>query len=169
MPRRIDIRRAKIHRSYTIAELATLLGVHKHTIGRWIAAGLPTTDARRPLLINGSDLRAFIIARQPRKQRCRPGELYCLSCRAPKRPAADMVDYRPLAPRRGLLSGICPTCGRMIYRAAAPAKLEQIKGDLDVAIQKVELRLNETSTAFSNVDFKQDQDPCPNATRKTNA
>jgi hypothetical protein len=44
------------HHSYTISELSALIGAHKHTIARWIAAGLTTTDARRPLLIHGASL-----------------------------------------------------------------------------------------------------------------
>jgi hypothetical protein len=123
MARRFDCRRVKLHHSYTITELSALIGAHKHTIGRWIAAGLKTTDTRRPLLVHGADSRAFMKAREPIKQRCQPGEFYCLSCRAPKRPGLDMADYRPRTARRGLLSGICPTCGRMIYRAAARGRV----------------------------------------------
>jgi hypothetical protein len=59
MARRFNYRRVKIHRTYTVAEVAAL-GVHKHTVRRWIAAGLPTTDAKRPLLVNGAELRAFL-------------------------------------------------------------------------------------------------------------
>ena len=52
MTKRYNCRRVKIHRNYTLAEAADLLGVHKHTVSRWAAAGLQTTDARRPLLIS---------------------------------------------------------------------------------------------------------------------
>ena len=99
-------------------------------------AGLKTTDARRPLLIHGADFRAFMKAREPIKQRCQPGEFYCLGCRAPRRPALDMTDYHPRTALRGSLSGICPDCGRMIYRATTLAKLSQIRGGLDVAFPK---------------------------------
>ena len=44
MARRFDCRRVKLHHSYTITELSALIGAHKHTICRWIAAGLKTTD-----------------------------------------------------------------------------------------------------------------------------
>jgi excisionase family DNA binding protein len=114
MARRPNGRRVKIHHCYTIRAAAEVLGVHKHTVSRWIAAGLPTTDAERPFLIRGQDLRAFLRAREPIKQKCRSGEFYCLGCRAPKRPAGDMADYRPITGSRGLLSGICLDCGRMI-------------------------------------------------------
>jgi hypothetical protein len=140
--RRFDCRRVKLHRSYTIAELSTLIGAHKHTIGRWIAAGLKTTDARRPLLIHGADFRAFVKSREPIKQRCQPGEFYCLGCRAPRRPALNMADFRPLTVRQGLMSGICP-CGRMIYRAATLAKLDAVKGGLEVAFPSGQQRIGD--------------------------
>jgi excisionase family DNA binding protein len=65
MARRFNYRRVKIHRNYTIAELAARIGAHKQTISRWIAAGLPTTDSRRPFLIRGDEFRAFMRAREP--------------------------------------------------------------------------------------------------------
>jgi Helix-turn-helix domain len=152
MARRFNCRRVKIHRNYEIAELAALLGVHKHTVSRWIAVGLPTTD-KRPLLVHGADLRAFLEAREPKKQKCRPGEFYCLSCRAPKRPAFDMADYTPSAPSRGLLSGFCPACERPIYRAVNLATIEQKLGGLKVALPIAERRINDISSPLSKVDF----------------
>jgi hypothetical protein len=153
MPRRFDCRRVKLHHSYTISELSTVIGAHKHTIGRWIAAGLTTTDARRPLLIHGADFRAFMKSREPIKQRCQPGEFYCLRCRAPRRPALDMADYHPRTALRGSLSGICPVCERMIYRATTIAKLDQISGGLDVAFPKAEQCISDRASALLNVDL----------------
>jgi hypothetical protein len=155
MARRFDCRRVKVHHSYTITELSALIGAHKHTIGRWIAAGLKTTDTRRPLLVHGADFRAFMKAREPIKQRCQPGEFYCLSCRAPKRPGLDMADYRPRTARRGLLSGICPTCGRMIYRAATLSNLDQIGGGLEVAFPTAEQRIDDSAPALLNAGFNE--------------
>jgi hypothetical protein len=148
-----DYRRVKLHRSYTISELSALIGAHKHTIRRWIAAGLRTTDSRRPLLIHGADFRAFAKAREPVKQRCQPGEIYCFSCRAPRRPALDMADYRARTTLRGLLSGICPICDRMIYRAATLAKLDEIGGGLKVAFPSAQQRIDDTGSPFPKVHF----------------
>ena len=53
--KRINPRLAKLHRSYSINELAMILGVHKHTVRGWIKAGLPKGDGTRPILICGSD------------------------------------------------------------------------------------------------------------------
>jgi excisionase family DNA binding protein len=157
MARRHSSRRVKIHRNYTIAEAAALLGAHKHTVSRWIArGGLPTTDARRPRLIHGEDLRAFLRARHPPKQPCRNGEFYCLRCRAPKRPALGMADYIPRTATRGMLRGLCPTCERLIYRAASVRSIENLDG-LDVAFPNAEQPLVDSFAALSNVDFKTDE------------
>jgi excisionase family DNA binding protein len=157
MARRFNYRRVKIHRSYTVAELANLIGAHRQTVLRWIVAGsLPTTDAKRPHLIHGEQFRVFMLAHEPIKQKLSPGEIYCLGCRAPKRPAGDMAEYVPYTPTRGAISGICPTCSNMVYRAVARAKVNQISGGLDVAYPRAEQRLNDTSSPLSNVDFHQD-------------
>src|SRR5947208_1860226 len=95
MARRYNVRRVKIHWSYSVSEAPKLLDVHKLTISRWIDRGPPLIEHKRPYLIHGSDLRAFLIAQQPRKQPCRAGEIYCVRCRAPKRLAGDMADYIP--------------------------------------------------------------------------
>lgn len=121
MARRYDIRRVKIHRAYTISEAAKLLGVHKHTVSRWIERGLSLIEHKRPFLVHGSDLRDFLTAQQPRKQPCRAGEFYCVRCRAPKRPAGNEVERIPKTPTTVLLRGVCPTCDRLIHRLATVA------------------------------------------------
>ena len=159
MARRFNCRRVKIHRTYTIAELAALIGAHKHTISRWIAAGLPTTDSTRPLPYPGAMSFALSCGRaNPSNSVASQARLYCFGCRAPKRPAGNMADYIPRTATRGLLSGICPACGKMIYRATSLAKIEQIGGELDIAFPKAEQRLDDTSAPLSNVDFKQDHE-----------
>jgi transposase-like protein len=48
--RRFNPRIAKSHRTYTVEEVAGTFGVHKNTVRRWVAEGLPVIDARRPML-----------------------------------------------------------------------------------------------------------------------
>ena len=89
-------RLVKIHRSYTVEEIAKLFGIHKNTVRHWVKEGLATVDDKRPMLILGHVLIAFLQARRVKnKQTCKPGELYCVRCRAPKSPAGDMAEYSP--------------------------------------------------------------------------
>jgi hypothetical protein len=60
MARRFNYRRVKIHRNHPVAELADVIGAHKQTISRWIAARLPTTDRKRRHFIRGVDIHAFM-------------------------------------------------------------------------------------------------------------
>jgi hypothetical protein len=152
MARRYNIRRVKIHRTYTPTEVGKLLNVHKHTVGRWIASGLPLIERKRPYLIHGADLRRFLAERQPRKHPLRPGEMYCLRCRAPKRPAGDMADLIRRSAATGTLTGICPTCDGMMHRAVSLGAIERACGDLAVR-RMPEQRLNDRSGALPNVGF----------------
>jgi hypothetical protein len=73
-------KRAKTKRNYTVGEIADLYDVHKITVRAWIKAGLPTLNDQRPMLILGGDLAAFHQARRAKnKQKCKPGEMYCLN------------------------------------------------------------------------------------------
>jgi hypothetical protein len=124
-------RLVKIHRNYTVEEIATLFGCHRNTVRAWVKQGLPTIDRKRSMLILGSDLVAFLKARrQERKRRCKPGELYCVRCRAPRSPAGDMIDYEPRTATQGNLVAICPVCEATMNRCVSLAKLDQFPGEI---------------------------------------
>ncbi len=57
-------RLVKIHRSYTVEDAAKVLGKHKNTVRNWFKDGLATIDNKRPMLILGQDLVAFIKKRR---------------------------------------------------------------------------------------------------------
>lgn len=154
MARRYNHRRVKIHRSYSVAEVAKLLGVNKLTVTRWIARGLPLIERKRPYLIHGSDLRMFLLANRPARQPCGPGEIYCLRCRAPRRPAADMVDYLPRTSKVGVLRGICPTCDVLIHRAVNASKVEIVARGLSIARPAAQQRIADSPAPISNVAMK---------------
>ncbi len=126
-------RRAKIHRSYTVEEVARLYEVHRNTVRQWIKQGLPVCDERRPILILGGELAAFLTRKRTRNKRpCKPGEVYCVRCRAPQLPALGMADYEPLTATSGNLVGLCPQCEGTIYRRVSLARLAEAKGNLEV-------------------------------------
>jgi hypothetical protein len=153
--RRPNYRLVKIHRSYTVEEVACLFDTHKNTVRAWVKAGLPTSDRKRPMLILGCDLAAFLQARRTRNRRpCQPGEIYCVRCRTVKRPAGDMAEYQPITERLGNLIGICPECESMLYRRASLAKLTQIQGNLRVTFAEAARQVSESHEPTVNVDFR---------------
>lgn len=128
-------RLAKIHRNYTVEEIANLYRVHRNTVREWVKRGLQTSDDKRPMLILGRDLSAFLQARREKNKRpCQPGEIYCVRCRAPKAPAGDMADYQTVTETLGNLVAICPDCGSIMNRRVNLAKLAQIRGQLDITM-----------------------------------
>ena len=148
-------RRVKIHRSYTVEDIASLFGSHKNTVRRWVKDGLPTCDAKRPILILGSDLTAFLRARRAsKKQPCRPGEIYCVRCHAPKSPAGEMAEYLPVTEKLGNLMAICPDCGSMMYRRVSMAKLGQVRGKLDISFPQALRRVSESNEPTANSDLE---------------
>lgn len=148
-------RLAKIHRNYTVEEIATLFGVHRNTVRAWVKRGLPTSDDRRPILILGRDLVAFLQARRTKNKRpCPPGEIYCVRCRAPKAPAGAMADYQALTDNQGNLIAICPDCETIIYRRVSLAKLAQIRGKLDITYPQALRHISESTPPSVNSDFR---------------
>jgi Zn finger protein HypA/HybF involved in hydrogenase expression len=148
-------RRVKIHRSYSVEEIARLLGAHKHTVRAWVKAGLPTCDNRRPTLICGPDLISFLQARLTKNKRpLKPGEIYCVCCRAPKVPWAEMADYQPVTEKLGNLTAICPDCESIMNRRVSLANLEQVRGKLDITFPQALQRLSESNEPTVNSDLR---------------
>lgn len=145
-------RLVKIHRNYTVEEIADLLGVHKNTVRTWMKVGLPLIEQRRPHLIHGQHLADFLrVRRNKNKQTCLPGEIYCVRCRAPKVPAGDMVDYQSETEKLGMLKAICPECHGIMNRRVSIAQLMQV-GKLAITVMKAKERLTNCSEPNVNSD-----------------
>lgn len=123
--RRADWRRIKSKCSYTIEEAARTLGQHRNTIRYWIRnGGLPAMKLLRPHLILGADLIAFLKARrQASKRACGPGELFCLRCRLPRKPFAELIELKAVAGRAQIV-GICTHCESLMRRFVSSQKLD---------------------------------------------
>lgn len=131
--RNLNYRLVKIHRSYTVEETAKLFGYHKNTVRNWVKNGLATIDNRRPMLIHGHVLEEFIKKRRTKNKRtCKPGELYCVRCRAPRLPAGNMVDCSPVTEKVGNMIAICPVCDAIMNQRVSIAKLDQIHKKIDI-------------------------------------
>lgn len=153
--RRPNPRLVKIHRNYTVEEAARVLGTHKHTIRNWLKEGLEAIDGRRPTLIHGQTLAEFIRARRRPKKRCAPGEMYCIRCRAPKKPAGGIADYLPITDTSGNLRGICPDCDLLIHRRVSLSRLDAVRGGIEVAVPQAERRIGERSSPCVDCDLEE--------------
>lgn len=140
--RRVNPFHVKQHRSYTVEELASRLGVHKNTVRHWQKAGLTPNDSTRPLLFQGKTVRVFLAQRVARrKQPCGPGRLYCFRCRQPREPALGMVEYVELRPGSGNLRAMCGYCDTIMHRRAPRSALSIVMPGIAVQIREDPMRL----------------------------
>jgi hypothetical protein len=157
--RRINPRLVKIHRNYTVEEIARLFSVHKNTVRYWLKDGLPLIDRQRPALVRGRDLREYHVARRKQhKQTCGPAEFYCVKCRMPKEPASGKVEYQPLNSTSGNLRGTCPTCRTAIYRRVGYTKLSTIGTYLAIQLAQAHRHIGDSSNLSLNCDSCQENE-----------
>ena len=154
--RRIDPRAVKLNRSYDVAELAARLGVHRNTVRQWQRDGLKPLDGGRPMLFHGAAVRAFLGARNAsRKSPCPPGTIYCFRCRAPRKPALNMIDFIPINATSGNIRALCGTCEATMHRRAPQASLGTIMPGCDVQIAEGSIRLIGSPSSSLICDFGQ--------------
>ena len=152
MAKRAGWRAVKIHRTYTIEEVAANQGAAKGTVRRWLKTGLPSLNDRRPCLILGGDLADFLKNRKPPKQTCRPEECFCFKCKAPRKAAFDEAEYKPVAATNGQLIALCGTCATLMQKRVSLATLEALAGILHVAVRQEAKPISEGERACLNDD-----------------
>jgi hypothetical protein len=132
MARRPDPRRVKIHRSYRIAEVASLFQIHRNTVRRWAKQGLQVLDERKPYLILGRALASFLADRNSRRIRLKPGEMYCVKCKVARQPARNIADYVPIGVNvAARLEGLSEP-GRICVSGAV---YDHVRDKLDIAFE----------------------------------
>jgi excisionase family DNA binding protein len=154
MTRRLNWRAIKTHRNYTVDEAAGALGVHKGTVRRWLKNGLPALTDQRPTLILGSELVTFLKARRAPKQICRLDECFCFSCRTPRRPAFNAMEYMSLSDTGGNLRALCEVCTSVMHKRFSEKRLEDLHKLLEVTITQPSEHINERSQPSANVHFE---------------
>ena len=155
MSRYASPNKIKAHRIYTVWEAAEALGKHRQTIIRWINdQGLTADRSRKPWLIKGTDLRAFL-GHQRTKAKCKLSlhHIFCLGCKSPREPAGKFADYTQQTATTGMLSGLCPTCECVINKVVRRADLEAIRAKVEVTVQQADPRLVSRTDAPLNVTF----------------
>lgn len=110
-------KRARKHRSSTVAEGARLYGVHRNTVRHWMKSGLAVVRAGGLVLILGEELERFRNERKADRRRpCPPGTIYCLKCRELRQPIPASVDQTAANDRTAIVIGLCGACGTRMNR-----------------------------------------------------
>lgn len=64
-----------------------------------------------------------------------------------------MVDYAPFAATLGNLVAICSGCETMMYRRVNLAKLELVRGEMDITMPQALPRIDESAQPSVNSDL----------------
>lgn len=137
MAKRPNQRAIKASRTYTVEEAAIALNVSTGTIRSWVKSGLPLMKSQRPFLILGENLRDFLERRnRSAKSPLRLNELYCLSCKAGRKPMGLMVDCIPQTSKTARLLGLCEVCGGACNRMISQTKIDHFSRIFCVAIRE---------------------------------
>jgi hypothetical protein len=153
--KRVNPRLVKLHRSYSVSELAACLGVHKNTVRHWQREGLAPVGTCRPVLFPGAVVREWLTRRNARRKRpCPAGTLYCFRCRLPRPPALGLVEYVSINAASGNVRAICATCETVMHRRARLASLAAILPGCEVQLVKASTRLKGCSPPSLNCDLE---------------
>lgn len=116
---RFDPRRISQHKSYTIKELSTLIGMSEKTCLRWISQGLKTVSSnQKPILIAGSEVKHFIRNRNSKtKVKLERHEFYCFTCKLPRRAKRGSISISGNTKR-----GLCSVCNGKMCKTINPIK-----------------------------------------------
>ncbi|MEP6868938.1 MAG: helix-turn-helix domain-containing protein [Novosphingobium sp.] len=153
--RRVNPNRVKLHRSYSVPELADCCDVHKNTVRNWQLGGLEPIDKSRPVLFLGHAVRAFLTrCNASRKRPCPPGTIYCFRCREPRKPALGMVEYVPITTTTGNLRAMCEACEAIMHRRTRLVDLAKVMPGFTVQITQGQPRLIGRTAPSLNCDFE---------------
>lgn len=158
---RRNLMRLRLHRSYTMRELAEILDVHVRTVQGWHKEGMSAIDEQtRPFLFLGETIRSFLKnRRQKRRTTLGPNEIYCLRCAKgviplPESASIDVTD-RKLGHRSKLVivRAECPYCCGAVVRLASLQSIRE--SDWWMKPQQADEGLSGTSIPYCNTDSKQ--------------
>lgn len=149
MTKRVSSRHLKATWAYTVPEMARALGVHERTVRAMIARGMPALLEKRPTLILGQHAKTFLEeARQSAKRPLAADELYCLSCKAARKPYGMMIDLvlsNHSAPR---INGLCERCGATCSRVISQGSVPYLAQVFDVSAAGQEMPKGYTEDQF---------------------
>ncbi len=119
----------------TVADIATVPGIHRNLVHRWIKEGLPAVDSKRPKRVLGRELGAFPAAwKAKNRQLCKPVHIDCVVPSVPGTPAGAMTACQAQVGTLGNLMATCPACDGLIHRHVYLTRLTQVQGNSAITL-----------------------------------
>ncbi len=158
MAKRTSWRLVKQHRCYTVYEASRLLNVGNPTIRRWVSCdGLEIIGDKKPFLIHGQALKAFLKTRQKPKQKCKLDECYCLRCKAPRKPAFNEVEITQSNQATEMMEALCSTCSCVMFKRLSRTQISLIQDLLTVTFKQAPEPIRDTHSPCLNANLKKEE------------
>jgi len=135
-----NLRLIKLNYSYSIDEIAELLGVHKQTVYEWKKRGLKTIDDTYPALVHGGDLIEFLSKEKSnRKVKCKDNEMYCFKCRAAREVSGNKIDIIHRNSQILDMTGRCAICDTKMCRSSSLKNLSLLQTIFEIQPMRSEI------------------------------
>jgi excisionase family DNA binding protein len=117
MARAFSPRGLSKHLNYRVDDVSRVLGCSKATVRNWIKSGkLGAMTDRKPYLLRGADLIAFLKERKSSRKKCALDECYCVKCRDPRRLISGEGHIALSKGAKPQLRGPCEDCGTLLLK-----------------------------------------------------
>lgn len=123
MAKKYNINRISKRRTYTVKEIAVLLGVHIRTVQSWLSQGLQLVEHSFPYLIHGEALVDYLGGKQSsRRSKLASDEFYCVKCRQPRKGLSGTVNTTITQKLMGsgksliVIRALCEVCSSKVNR-----------------------------------------------------
>lgn len=133
--KKIPFNKIRINRTYTIAELADVLGVCIATVWNWIQKGLPVVDrSQKPWLIDGREAREYLESRfKNSKSKMLYYEFYCVNCGCGVEVDPESIEVITKESKKldnnnytVRITGICKECGTKTNRFSSTKEIVEL-------------------------------------------
>lgn len=126
--RKFNPRLIKSNTSYSVSEISLLFNVGENAVRHWIKCGLKVNDGKTPTVIHCEELRSFLTKKQrANKQTCNQDEMFCFSCRKPRKIFENSVILLNKNEKVLQLKARCHICKSFMTRKYSSSKLAEIK------------------------------------------
>jgi len=132
--RRINTRTIKAKYSYSLQELADVIGCHTNTISNWTKhEGLQRIDDVYPYMIYGQVVIEFLKARQLKnKITLSVNEFRCCTCQAKRKAWENLATITKMNSKTALLQAVCEHCNGKISKIISLRNIAEIENALTI-------------------------------------
>ncbi len=139
--RKIDLRKIRPTKTYTLQELATDTAKTINTVWRWRREGMPTIPDSNGQLVDGAEFVAWEKKRRAaRKRPCKLDQFYCFGsgCCIQRHPAMGSVLIRKSNQKLGSIEALCAVCSAKVKKGFSMADLAEVEAALESFIGNIE-------------------------------